>query len=161
MRKLKTKKLTETQDRFCELYSKYAGNISKICIEMNISTPRASQFLENPLVKERLSRAVQIAKERIEASTPHLVNLALEMVNDENLNPKIRASLLDSLLDRGGVAQPKDTPLVQINLSTQVQDRARQILAERIANATPPTLLIKNAESIGKESDVNPTNPND
>ena len=107
MKKLKPKKLTETQERFCELYAKHAGNISKICLEMDITMPRACQYLEHPLVKERISRSVQIARERIEAATPHLVNLALEMVNDHDLNPKIRAQLLDSLLDRGGVSQPK------------------------------------------------------
>lgn len=104
MRKLKQKKMTDNQVRFCELYAKHAGDIAKICMEMNITSSRATQILTNPLVKERLSRSVQIARERIEAATPHLVNLALEMVNDPDINPKIKASLLDSLLDRGGVS---------------------------------------------------------
>ena len=60
------------------------------------------------------------------------MNLALEMVNDENVNPKIKAQLLDSLLDRANVSAPKQ-PLVSISLNTEVQDRARMILAERIA----------------------------
>lgn len=119
MKKLKPKKLTETQERFCELYARHAGDINKICTALDITPSRATRILEHPLVKERISRSVQIARERIEAATPHLVNLALEMVNDENINPKIKAQLLDSLLDRGGVSAPK-APLVSISLNTEI-----------------------------------------
>jgi hypothetical protein len=96
--------MTDTQTHFCEVYSKYAGDINKICVELNITPSRATRILEHPLVKERIARSVQIARERIEAATPHLVNLALEMVNSDEINPKIKAQLLDSLLDRGGVS---------------------------------------------------------
>jgi len=105
MRKINTKKkLTETQENFCELYARHAGDINKICISLHITPSRATQILEHPLVKERIARSVERARQKIEAATPHLVNLALEMVNDPDLNPKIKASLLDSLLDRAGVA---------------------------------------------------------
>lgn len=88
-------------------YQKNAGNILATCNELDITTARATQIMSNPLVKEHLSRSVTEAKQMLEAAAPHLVNLAMQMVNDENLNPKVRASLIDSLLDRAGVITPK------------------------------------------------------
>lgn len=72
------------------------------------------------------------------------------MVNDETLNPKVRSSLIDSLLDRAGVEQPK-TPPIQININTQIADRARAILAEKLNTPTPIPI-----ESAGESVEINP-----
>ena len=91
-------------------------------------------------MKERLSRSVQTAKEQLEAAAPHLVNLAMELVNNEEVSVKVRASLIDSLLDRAGVTAPK-APAVSISINTEISDRARQILAERQAAAALPSSI--------------------
>jgi hypothetical protein len=142
-RRYKPKALTRAQQDFVVAYEKNAGNINRTCQELNITTGRAAAIMQNPLVKERLSRSVEVAKERLTTAAPHLVNLALELVNDDEVSVKVRATLLANLLDRAGVSAPKE-PAVQININTQIADRARQLLAEKVGKgAVQPTLVVE------------------
>lgn len=127
---VKRESLTAKQQRFVEEYTRQGGRIDRVARALNLTPRRVRQYIETPVVRNRLAENVDIARRRIESAAPHLVDLALDMVDDEDLSPKVRASLLDSLLDRAGVSQPKE-PAVAITINTQISERARQILAER------------------------------
>lgn len=72
---------------------------------------------------------------------PYLIDKAISMVNDENVSDRTKSTLISSLLDRGGLVQPK-TPAVQINLNTEISDRARQLLAQKVETANPTGIPI-------------------
>lgn len=134
--------MTPRQMAFCECYERNAGDLRRVCQSLDITSARAAALMEVPAVKERLARSVDIARQRLEATAPHLVSLALELVNDDNVSVKVRASLLDSLLDRAGVCAPK-TPAVSVTINTQIQDRAREILAEREKQRLAPAIEVQ------------------
>ena len=123
------KQLTEKQNEFIQVYRKNCGDIHKTSMELQISPKMIEKYLQNETVKEQLNRSIQIAREKIETATPYLVDLAMEMIQSENVGDKIRAQLLNSLLDRGGVNAPKE-PSVSININTEISDRARTLLAQ-------------------------------
>jgi len=53
------------------------------------------------------------------------------MVYNEDTSEKVRATLINSLLDRAGIIPPKSN-FLQINVNTEISDRAREILASTI-----------------------------
>ncbi len=124
-----SKSLTDRQSEFINVYRKYGGNIQKVSMELNISPVVISKMLQNEKVKEQLNRSIQIAREKIETATPYLVDKAIDMINSDRINDKVKAQLLNSLLDRGGINAPKQ-PSVSININTEISDRARTLLAQ-------------------------------
>lgn len=127
----KVKKLTDRQIEFINCYRKNAGDIVKVSNEMCITPRQVERYLENQFVREQIERSVQLARDKIKMATPYLVDLAMEMVNDENTSDKIRTQLLSTLLDRGGINAPKE-PYVSININTEISDRARALLANTL-----------------------------
>ena len=125
----KLKQLTEKQSEFIKVYRKYGGDIQKVCSELNITPKGVDRYLQNEMVKEQLSKSIELARQAIETATPYLVNKALEMVNDDKVGEKVKAQLLNSLLDRSGLVTPKQ-PTVSININTEISDRARTLLAQ-------------------------------
>ncbi len=125
----KQKQLTERQSEFIKVYRKYAGDIQKVSTELNISPVMINKYLQNDKVKEQLNKSIQIARESIEVATPYLINKAMEMINSDEVSEKVKAQLLNSLLDRSGLVTPKQ-PTVSININTEISDRARTLLAQ-------------------------------
>ena len=125
----KLKQLTEKQSEFVKIYRKHGGDIQKVCSELNITPKGVDRYLQNEMVKEQLSKSIELARQAIETATPYLVNKALEMVNDDKVGEKVKAQLLNSLLDRSGLVTPKQ-PTVSININTEISDRARTLLAQ-------------------------------
>ena len=129
--KKESKSLTEKQSEFINVYRKYGGDIQKVSRELNISTVMITKYLQNEKVKEQLNRSIQLARQKIETATPYLVDVALKMISDESVSEKVKAQLLNSLLDRGGLNAPKQ-PSVSININTEISDRARSLLAQSL-----------------------------
>lgn len=65
--------LTDRERQFCESYERNAADLPAVASDLGISLARCRALLESPLVKDRLARSVQIARERLEATAPHLV----------------------------------------------------------------------------------------
>ncbi len=143
------KELTPREQVFLDEYWKAAGDLRKV-EKAGFPPSTIKQIMSVPVVRERLMRSVEVAKETLQNASPHLVNLALQLVNDESVSTKVRASLLDSLLDRAGVSQPKTTGSIQISINTEISDRARKILSERIKQQPTPVVI-----------DVQPFQPSD
>ena len=149
--KSKTKKsntLTEIQKNFIDTYRRNAGNISKVCSELGISEREFYRKLQQPCVKEQLNKSLQIARDKITASIPYLVDVAIDLINEEKTSEKTKSYLIGQLLDRGGLVQPKQ-PAVQISINTEISDRARQLLAQSVQNINeenvtqaPPTRMV-------------------
>lgn len=81
-------------------------------------------------IKEQLGKSLYLARQKIEQATPVLVDMALNMIMDENVGSGIKATLINSLLDRAGITTPKTA--IQVNINTEISDRARQILAQTV-----------------------------
>lgn len=122
-------KLTERQEKFIEVYRKHGGNINKVCEEMGITTAGVNQYLSQDKVKEQLNKSVQIAREKIEAALPAIIDKAINMINSEDVSDKVKSQLMNSLLDRGGLVSPKNPP-ISININTEISERARTLLAQ-------------------------------
>ena len=135
MRKLK--KLTDKEQQFIEAFQKYGGNAKNVCNELNISLNTYNYYLSKDIVKERINNSLQEARQLIVNATPHIVNEAIKMLNDKNLNEKYKIQIINSLLDRAGIIEPKISP-VSININTQISERARQLLSETL---TPTTTI--------------------
>ena len=128
----KLKQLTERQSEFIKVYRKFGGDIQKVSTELNISPKGVEKYLQNQQVKEQLNRSIEIARQSIEVATPYLINKAMEMINSNEVGEKVKAQLLNSLLDRSGLVTPKQ-PIVSININTEISDRARTLLAQSMA----------------------------
>lgn len=137
----KLKDLTEKQKIFIESYRKHAGNATNVCSELNIGIVSFNKYLRQPSVIEQLNKSLQISREKIQAAMPYLIDKAISMVNDENVSDRTKSTLISSLLDRGGLVQPK-APAVQINLNTEISDRARQLLAQKVESVNPTGIPI-------------------
>lgn len=99
-------------------------------------------------MKEQLNKSLQIARDKITASIPYLVDVAIDLINEEKTSEKTKSYLIGQLLDRGGLVQPKQ-PAVQISINTEISDRARQLLAQSVQNIneenvtqSPPTRTV-------------------
>jgi len=86
--------------------------------------------LADDRIKEQLGKSLYLARQKIEQATPVLVDMALNMIMDENVGHGIKATLINSLLDRAGITTPKTA--IQVNINTEISDRARQILAQTV-----------------------------
>lgn len=144
----KSNNLTEKQKNFIESYRKNAGNISKVCSELNISDRQFYTYLQMPSVKEQMNKSLQLARDKIQAAIPYLIDVAIDLINEEKTSEKTKSFLIGQLLDRGGLVQPKQ-PAVQINVNTEISDRARQLLAQSVLNIneenvtpTPQTRMV-------------------
>lgn len=90
MKKSKTE-LTEGQKRFLEVYRKHGGNIDKTCKELDITARSVERYLSEDKVKEQLNKSIQIAREKIQAAMPSLIDKALSMINSEKTSEKVKA----------------------------------------------------------------------
>ena len=129
---MKKRELTEKQSEFVKVYRKYGGDIQKVSTDLNISPIGVEKYLQNENVKEQLNRSIEIARQSIEVATPYLINKAMEMINSDEVSEKVKAQLLNSLLDRSGLVTPKQ-PTVSININTEISDRARTLLAQSMS----------------------------
>ena len=134
MKKSKTV-LTEGQKNFIEVYRKHAGNIDKVCKELGITSRSVERYLSEDKVKEQLNKSIEIARKKITDSLPFLVDKAINMINSEKTSEKVKAQLINSLMDKGGLITPKN-PTVSININTEISDRARQLLASSLPTLT-------------------------
>lgn len=123
--------LSDKDKSFIKLYRQSGGNVEKIANELHLSERQVYNIMNKSVVKERLMKSVYETRQKIEAAAPLLVEKALEMVYNEDTSEKVRATLINSLLDRAGVIAPREN-LVQININTEISDRAREILANSI-----------------------------
>lgn len=130
--------LTEKQKEFILSYRRHAGNLQKVQKDLNIGIPAMYNYLNNEKVREQINKSIQECYEKIEAAAPLLIDKAIEMVYDKNVNDKVKTQLINTLLDRGGVVKIQQ-PQVQININTELSDRAREILANTI-NTTAETI---------------------
>ena len=55
----------------------------------------------------------------------------MEMFLDKSTPPQVRAAVGTGLLDRAGLEKPQNSQIT-VNINTEISDRARQILAERV-----------------------------
>lgn len=81
-------------------------------------------------IKEQLGRSLYLAREKIEHAAPMLVDVALNMIGSEEVSDKVKSALIGSLLDRAGINAPKTA--IQVNINTEISDRAREILAQTV-----------------------------
>lgn len=123
--------LTKREAEFCRLYSRYAGNLPMVCERMKITVGSARNLLCKPAVKEHLQMALQRSREMIVAGTPEVVRELYRMLYDERTPIKVKAQIATSLLDRAGLCIPTSPP-VQVNINTELIDRARLVLAEKV-----------------------------
>ena len=123
--------LTSNEKEFISNYRKHGGDIEKVCSIMGMSHSAANRLLNKKPVREELNRSLFLARQKIEQATPYLVDKCLEMINDSDINEKVKAQLLNSLLDRSGIVAPKNTN-IQVNINTEIADRAREIMAQTI-----------------------------
>lgn len=129
-RKVSTE-LSKRDLEFCKSYEKHAGQMQLVCKDLNITVGSARNILCKPAVKERLSMALQRSREMIVAGTPEVVRKLYEMLYDERTPIKVKAQIATSLLDRAGLNIPSSPP-VQVNINTELIDRARLVLAEKV-----------------------------
>ena len=55
----------------------------------------------------------------------------MEMFMDKSTPPQVRSAIGNGLLDRAGLEKPQNNQIT-VNINTEISDRARQILAERV-----------------------------
>lgn len=141
--------LTEKQLEFCRNYEKYGGNVYSLCRIKGYTIGSVNKMLENPRVSEYLSSTSEQARESISKALPYLVEKALSMIGDDKVGDNVKASLINSLLDRGGITAPK-SPLINVNINTEISDRARQLLAEKIQTGLPSPEIKSIPEQTGE-----------
>ena len=142
-------KLTDKQKNFIKVYRKYAGNLDLVCKELSISTAGAQKYLSQDKVKEELNKSIQITRQKIDVALPYLIDVAINMINSENVSEKVKSQLVNSLLDRGGIVQPK-SPSLSININTEISERARKIFSESLptlTDASPVTISVSDNQS--------------
>lgn len=127
--------LTKRESEFCRLYSRYAGNINMVCKDMNITVGSARNMLCKPAVKEHLQMALQRSREMIVTGAPEIVKELYRLLYDDRTPVKVKVQIATSLLDRAGLNTPTSQP-VQVNINTELVDRARLVLAEKVGNNT-------------------------
>ena len=125
---MKEKQLSNRQRDFIRIYRKNAGDLIKTASEMGLSANYCEKLLGIDTVKEQLLRSQIETKEKLSLATPFLLEKAVEMINDNKTSEKVKSTLILGLLDRGGIVAPKESP-VQININTQISDRARELLS--------------------------------
>lgn len=104
--------------------------MAKVQQALSLSQKQTERYLADDRIKEQLGKSLYLARQKIEQATPVLVDMALNMIMDENVGSGIKATLINSLLDRAGITTPKTA--IQVNINTEISDRARQILAQSV-----------------------------
>ena len=102
-----------------------------VCKHMKITAGSARNLLCKPAVKEYLQSALSRSREAIIAGTPAVVEELYRMLYDERTPIRVKAQIATSLLDRAGLSTPTCPP-VQVNINTELVDRARMILAQKV-----------------------------
>ena len=62
---------------------------------------------------------------------PAIIDKAINMINSDEVSDKVKSQLMNSLLDRGGLVSPKNPP-INININTEISERARTLLAQTL-----------------------------
>lgn len=123
--------LSDVQKNFIKLYRQTGGDIEKVAKGLYLSERQVYNIMNNKKVKEHLNKSIYETRQKLEAAAPALVEKALEMVYSDYTSDKVKTTLINSLLDRAGILAPQQN-LVQININTEISDRAREILANTI-----------------------------
>ena len=96
--------LTPKEQEFCDYYSRYAGNLSKVASAMHISLQVCSStYLNCDRVKEYLNSTMQRTRDRLLQSLPALLDNAVEMVHKDDVPYNVKSQLTIALMDRAGL----------------------------------------------------------
>lgn len=124
--------LTAREYKFCKCYEKNFGDLDRTMADMGISIATARRILAQDNVNEYLATSIGRGRERLERAAPAIIDGLLKMFEDVNINSNVRATIGTALLDRAGLNKPTE-PCVSININTEIADRARKLLNERIS----------------------------
>ena len=84
--------LTPKEQEFCDYYSRYAGNLSKVASAMHISLQVCSStYLNCDRVKEYLNSTMQRTRERLLQSLPALLDNAVEMIHKDDVPYSVKS----------------------------------------------------------------------
>ena len=95
--------LTAREQEFCDNYSRYAGNLTKVASAMHLSIRTASDFLDVDRVKEYLGSTMQRTRDRLIQALPSLLDNAVNMVHAEDVPFNVKSQLTIALMDRAGL----------------------------------------------------------
>ena len=123
--------ISQAQEKFVKVFSANNGNIAKTCQELGIVDSLAYRYLNNIEVKKQIAQNLEYCKRALEASAPQVIQGLMEMFMDKSTPPQVRAAIGNGLLDRAGLEKPQNNQIT-VNINTEISDRARQILAERV-----------------------------
>ena len=140
-------KLTAKQRKFVNTYEEYGGNYALITNELKIGQRMFENYMQQVEVKEYLACAMERTKQSILAALPHIQQELLKMYNCETTDDKIKVMIAKEFMDRCGLLQDKNVNL-NVNINTQIADRARQIMIERQSQNTIETTAKPVAERL-------------
>lgn len=144
-------KLTKRHRQFIQLYKEKSGDLTAIANEMGVSPSRITAIKNHPNVKSVLNDLSIETMERIQASSAEALRILNEMLHDDGTPANVKANIAQDLLDRAGVCAPK-TPAIQVNINTSISERARSLLAERLAgqviDTTAETLPLEDSNTV-------------
>lgn len=125
---------------FAAHYVLCGGNATKAAALAGYASPCTSsrKNLVNPTVLAEIKRLSVI---NISAYLPSLVRTALEMAFDPETPPIARVQILRDLMDRGGMAVPKNAPMVAVQVNVdgnQAQAIIREVHDSRVKRLSAP-----------------------
>ena len=134
--------MTKREKEFVAAHQQCGGVQEDIAQMLNISVTTVLSYLNKPRVKAALDNNNARVREYLNASAMYQLRKLEELANDENTPAGIRAGIRQDLLDRAGFSQPK-APQVQVNINTEIADRARLIFAERLSASGSTTIDVE------------------
>lgn len=134
--------MTKREKEFVATHQQCGGVQEDIAQMLNISVTTVLSYLNKPRVKAALDNNNARVREYLNASAMYQLRKLEELANDENTPAGIRAGIRQDLLDRAGFSQPK-APQVQVNINTEIADRARLIFAERLSASGSTTIDVE------------------
>lgn len=127
--------LTANQWSFINSFNRNNGNIPAVCRDIGIKEVTCYKYLNDIEVKKILAKNIDYCRSALQAVAPAIVAGLVEMFNNSSTPPAVKASIGNGLLDRAGLKEPTENT-VNININTEISDRARQLLANRLQNST-------------------------
>lgn len=123
-------RLNKKQKKFCDVYAKYGGNYTLVMQELNIGQRQFEKYMQQVEVKEYLACALERVRKGMVDALPHIQAELLRMYNSDTTEEKLKVEIAKQFMDRAGLFADKSVNL-NVNINTQISDRARQIMVEK------------------------------
>ena len=124
-------RLTKKQKSFIKLYQDSQGDVYKVANTGKFTVNACYHMLDDPRVKNRLANTLNVVREKMVQSSPAIFEGLMKMFGDEGTPANVRANIGLQLMDRAGLATPKE-PAMVVNINTSISERARQLVAKRV-----------------------------